>query len=157
MSHTEGKLSHAHRQRDDGTYSTEIFDATGETVFIAAWYPVKTEAGYTTSREENARHLVACWNVCDGIPTDQLEAEGCVLIWIEKVATKNTRLEQENAALKTEVERLRKDAERYRWLRDRDLETIHNGGVFAGRTPDNMVVNGDDLDLDIDAAMKETK
>jgi len=47
------------------------------------------------------------------------------------------------------------DAARYRWLRARDLETIHGGGVFAGMTPKNVVLNGDDLDREIDAAMQE--
>lgn len=51
------------------------------------------------------------------------------------------------------VEALRKDAERYRWLRERDLETIHQGGVFAGATPENLVLNGNDLDDRIDSAM----
>ncbi len=45
------------------------------------------------------------------------------------------------------------DVERYRWLRDRDLETIDKGGVFAGMTPKNVVLNGADLDNAIDAAM----
>ncbi|AZC81153.1 hypothetical protein [Pseudomonas chlororaphis] len=48
---------------------------------------------------------------------------------------------------------LRKDAERYQWLRERDLETIRCGGVFAGQTPNNIVLNGEDLDAAIDAAM----
>lgn len=51
------------------------------------------------------------------------------------------------------VEGLRKDAERYRWMRERDLETVHRGGVFAGVTPENLVLNGNDLDDRIDAAM----
>lgn len=45
------------------------------------------------------------------------------------------------------------DAARYRWLRARDLDTISRGGVFAGMTPQNIVLNGDDLDREIDAAM----
>jgi hypothetical protein len=49
------------------------------------------------------------------------------------------------------------DARRYRYLRDRDLETIHMGGVFAGRVPENVVVNGDDLDAAIDWAMTPTE
>jgi hypothetical protein len=57
--------------------------------------------------------------------------------------------------LQAENERLLKDAQRYRWLRSRDLDTISIGGVFAGITPDNVVVNGDDLDKHIDAAMKD--
>ncbi|WP_434987151.1 hypothetical protein [Pseudomonas protegens] len=48
---------------------------------------------------------------------------------------------------------LRKDGERYRWLRYRDLETINQGGVFAGITPQNMVLNEETLDEAIDAAM----
>ncbi|HCF7072097.1 TPA: hypothetical protein NIJ37_004468 [Pseudomonas aeruginosa] len=51
-----------------------------------------------------------------------------------------------------EVERLRTDAARYRWLRERDLETISRGGVFAGMTPENIVLNLEDLDAEIDAA-----
>jgi hypothetical protein len=45
------------------------------------------------------------------------------------------------------------DAARYRWLRARDLDSIHLGGVFAGQTPANIVLNGDDLDAEIDAAI----
>lgn len=60
-----------------------------------------------------------------------------------------TRIER----LEAEIEALRLDAERYRWLRERDVETIHLGGVFAGITPDNLVINGEDLDRHIDAAI----
>lgn len=45
-------------------------------------------------------------------------------------------------------------AKRYAYLRERDLETINNGGVFAGMTPMNVVLNGDDLDQAIDAEMQ---
>ncbi|WP_201274069.1 hypothetical protein [Microvirga brassicacearum] len=45
------------------------------------------------------------------------------------------------------------DAARYRFLRSRDLDTIDKGGVFAGRTPENTVLNGEDLDRAVDAAM----
>lgn len=45
------------------------------------------------------------------------------------------------------------DAARYRWLRARDLNSIHEGGVFAGRTPQNIVLNGEHLDQAIDAAL----
>ncbi|OTH42557.1 hypothetical protein CAY90_27160 [Pseudomonas aeruginosa] len=56
-----------------------------------------------------------------------------------------------------EVERLRTDAARYRWLRERDLETIRRGGVFAGMTPENIVLNLEDLDAEIDAAIEGAK
>ncbi|WP_341909629.1 hypothetical protein [Ferrovibrio terrae] len=45
------------------------------------------------------------------------------------------------------------DADRYRYLRSRDLNTIDQGGIFAGTVPDNTVMNGRDLDAAIDAAM----
>jgi hypothetical protein len=44
------------------------------------------------------------------------------------------------------------DAERYRFLRSRDLDTIHKGGVFAGMTPENFILNEEDLDREVDAA-----
>jgi len=53
-----------------------------------------------------------------------------------------------------EVAALKRDAERYRYLRGRDLDTIHEGGVFAGMTPDNIVLNFDTLDDAIDAALR---
>lgn len=47
-----------------------------------------------------------------------------------------------------------RDAERYRWLRTRDLNTIAAGGVFAGMTPANVVLNEEHLDAAVDAGMK---
>lgn len=49
------------------------------------------------------------------------------------------------------------DARRYRYLRERDLDTIDKGGVFAGMTPENVVLNGDDLDRAVDAALLEAQ
>jgi hypothetical protein len=43
-----------------------------------------------------------------------------------------------------------KDAERYRWLKTRDIDTIHRGGIFCGIVPDNVVINGEHLDAAID-------
>lgn len=48
-----------------------------------------------------------------------------------------------------------RDAQRYRYLRSRDLDTIEKGGVFAGLTPKNVVLAGLDLDAAVDAAMGE--
>ncbi|WP_217269210.1 hypothetical protein [Pseudomonas aeruginosa] len=53
-----------------------------------------------------------------------------------------------------DYESMQKDAERYRWLRERDLETIRQGGVFAGMTPENIVLNLEHLDAAIDAALE---
>lgn len=45
---------------------------------------------------------------------------------------------------------IQKDAERYRKLRNADISAVHEGGVFAGLTPDNVVLNGEDLDVAVD-------
>ncbi|MBC7906998.1 MAG: hypothetical protein H7Y60_09675 [Rhodospirillaceae bacterium] len=49
---------------------------------------------------------------------------------------------------------MERDALRYRWLRSRDLDTISKGGVFAGMTPKNVVLNEEDLDAAVDLAMQ---
>jgi len=49
-----------------------------------------------------------------------------------------------------------RDADRYRWLRARDLETIGRGGVFAGQTPENVILNGEDLDQYIDTEIHQS-
>lgn len=74
---------------------------------------------------------------------------------IRALITENKRLAAVRDQLRTEVKVLRKDAERYRWLRNRDLDTIHLGGIFAGMTPENVVVNGKSLDQAIDASMNK--
>ena len=58
-------------------------------------------------------------------------------------------------ALSARVAELEADALRYQWLRSRDLDTIHKGGVFAGQTPENFTLNGKDLDNAIDFAMSQ--
>lgn len=55
--------------------------------------------------------------------------------------------------LRLRVAELERETARYQWLRARDLGTVYQGGVFAGMTPDNVVLNGEDLDSAIDAAM----
>lgn len=49
------------------------------------------------------------------------------------------------------------DGRRYRYLRERDLDTINMGGVFAGMTPENVVLNGEDLDRAVDTALLEAQ
>ena len=63
-------------------------------------------------------------------------------------------LEQRRHAEQQACQAAERDAERYRWLRGRNLEAIHQGGVFAGITPENMVVNGVDLDAAVDSAIE---
>lgn len=52
---------------------------------------------------------------------------------------------------------IERDAARYRWLRERDLDSIDKGGVFAGMTPENLVLSGDELDAAIDLQMSFEK
>lgn len=47
-----------------------------------------------------------------------------------------------------------KDAERYRHLRGKDLETIQKGGVFAGQVPQNLVLSDTELDEAVDQSIK---
>ena len=60
-------------------------------------------------------------------------------------------------SMQSKLEAAEKDAKRYRYLRGRDLDTINNGGVFAGITPDNFILTGDDLDEAVDKALSTTK
>jgi len=62
-------------------------------------------------------------------------------------------MRSEIESLKAERDSLLRDAERYRWMRHRNLDTISQGGVFAGMTPQNLVLNEETLDEAIDAAM----
>lgn len=55
------------------------------------------------------------------------------------------------------VDKLRKNAERYLVLRQADVDTIQNGGLFAGLTPDNIVISGHHLDERIDAVIAAQK
>ncbi|MCW2315276.1 hypothetical protein M2322_000810 [Rhodoblastus acidophilus] len=64
-----------------------------------------------------------------------------------------TALKAARDAAIAERDALAADAARYRFLRSRDLETIDRGGVFAGLTPKNVVLNGEDLDREVDAAI----
>lgn len=78
----------------------------------------------------------------------------------EPRVVKTVRLEDAQriiAELESQLAEAQKDAGRYRWLRSRDLNTISNGGVFAGMTPSNVVLNEKDLDCEIDAAMEASR
>lgn len=47
-------------------------------------------------------------------------------------------------------------AVRYAQLREAPIDAILAGGLFAGKTPDNLVLNGQDLDDALDAVRKGT-
>lgn len=67
----------------------------------------------------------------------------------------NGKLNDRLATADERANLLARDAARYRWLRERDLNSISAGGVFVGRTPQNVVLNGEDLDQAIDAKLAE--
>jgi hypothetical protein len=54
-------------------------------------------------------------------------------------------------------ETIKRYAERYKWLRERDLETIDRGGVFAGMTPENLLLSFEELDEAIDEAVAKER
>lgn len=59
--------------------------------------------------------------------------------------------------LSNENEALTKNANRYLVLRQADVDTIQNGGLFAGLVPENLVINGEDLDRRTDAVIEEQR
>lgn len=52
-----------------------------------------------------------------------------------------------------QILQMRKDAARYRYLRNRPEDTIGRGGIFAGMTPKNVILTEGDLDRAVDLAM----
>lgn len=105
----------------------------------------------TTQQPEALR--VASWL----ITAPQKTTIGDMLLAGRELRRQHARIVELDAQLaeatKPTQQGLEKDAARYRWLRERDLETVHKGGVFAGMTPENYVLNGADLDAAIDAAL----
>lgn len=64
----------------------------------------------------------------------------------------DTTMDECMASLLDRLEAAELYADRYRYLRERPLDAVSTGGVFAGKTPDNVVLNGADLDAAVDAA-----
>ena len=93
--------------------------------------------------------MEALWHLkrvlADENQTEQAEA------FLSKPPLSAGDIVSERDQLKAENESLRADAERYRVLRRADIDTIHNGGLFVGLTPENVVINGCDLDYRCDA------
>ena len=83
-----------------------------------------------------------------------------VLQWLEERGLKVFDLSSPDAIpdaltalLAAWTDDVKADCIRYRWLRSRDLDAVTKGGIFAGRTPENVVLNLEDLDAAIDAEM----
>ena len=63
VGHTPLPWAQSHRKTNSGGYSTEIYDAEGQTIATVAWYPVPKEDGSTaTARAANAELIVAAVN-----------------------------------------------------------------------------------------------
>lgn len=103
--HTPEPWATEYRERHDGTFAQEIFDADGETIAILAWHPVRLDGWTKTDREENARRIVACVNACRGLPTDELEQKGL----ISAVGTELLELDKQSAELLAALEKLTGD------------------------------------------------
>ena len=70
--------------------------------------------------------------------------------WIESGRLSQRKADIEIAAMEAVLTTVR----RYKFLWERDLSTIAEGGVFAGKVPDNHVLNGVTLDDEIDREMR---
>lgn len=70
--HTPEPWATDYRERPDGMFAQEVFDANGETIATLAWFPVDSGVGTTTNREANARRIVACVNACIGVSNGEL-------------------------------------------------------------------------------------
>ncbi|CAJ9662373.1 Lar family restriction alleviation protein [Burkholderia pseudomallei] len=100
------------------------------------------ECGASIRLREDGAGMEKDWNRRPA-PTQQPSVE---------VTHGNTTMDECMASLLDRLEMAEVYADRYRYLRERPLDAVSSGGVFAGKTPDNVVLNGADLDAAIDAA-----
>lgn len=107
---------------------------------------------------DNLRHLQTLYNhlarLLRTAPNFYGRVIGGMLYVIMNEANQILDPESDCIDLHPRFAQLAVDADRYRWLRERDLNTISTGGIFAGATPDNVVLNGADLDAAIDVAIR---
>lgn len=94
---------------------------------------------------EHVKQLRAWADALDGMPHVEQQTSG-------EVTHGNTTMDECMASLLDRLEVAEVYADRYRYLRERPLDAVSSGGVFAGKTPDNVVLNGAELDAAIDAA-----
>lgn len=97
-------------------------------------------------------HLGQYWNLCDEA-ADEIERLRGELALKSRDALEARQDVRDLLALKNENERLRRDAERYRWLREDRLVAYVN--IF--RDGEFVSVYGIGLDAAIDAAMEKEK
>ena len=64
-------------------------------------------------------------------------------------------LAAERDELQAKLDVATKDAARYQYLRNRDVDAIKKGGVFAGMTPQNVLLSHEHLDLAVDIEIRQ--
>ncbi|CAJ9928245.1 gp38 [Burkholderia pseudomallei] len=126
-------------------------------VFTAAQQPAQADArvGLTGEQWEELRLIARTYNE-RGFPKHAREFFARVHPARPEpraeVTHGDTTMDECMASLLDRLEAAELYADRYRYLRERPLNAVSVGGVFAGKTPDNVVLNGADLDAAIDAA-----
>lgn len=101
--HTPEPWATEYRERHDGTFAQEIFDADGETIAILAWHPVRLDGWTKTDREENARRIVAAVNACSGFEVETLES---IAMTGETLLARFELMKSENEQLKKQRDEL---------------------------------------------------
>ncbi|UFW83910.1 hypothetical protein BjapCC829_28640 [Bradyrhizobium barranii] len=64
--HTQGRLNYAYPEKNDGVIYFSL---------VVPYQPGQVVAVARSVLEPDARRLAACWNACEGLPTDRLESE----------------------------------------------------------------------------------
>lgn len=66
---TPGPWSQSHREREDGTYATEVYCSQGRTIATLSWYAVPHKGGTASSRPANARLIAEAPAMVDALST----------------------------------------------------------------------------------------
>lgn len=123
--------------------------AVRDLAFAEQWYAVRFE------RLADLGKSAGCWDAMAAIIANGTADPYETPTYAQQLVRANHRAdvaERERDQLRAEAEALRKDAERYRWLRNPDqdaalvLDKMVSSGVYEYRA-------GDELDAAIDAAM----
>jgi hypothetical protein len=117
----------------------ELWEAAIRCDFDAFKLEVANALAPTPSAQEEAvpltaRLIAAIEGECDGLAITDEQASN-ILAYLQYGAP---------------MDDVRRDAERYRKLRAANIDAIHEGGIFVGLTPNNVVINGEDLDIAVD-------
>ena len=104
------------------------------------------------------------WALVPEEPPEAMLAKMCEASLAMEVLLDDTRFACERALweaaiayvkehLQVSAENVLTQALRYQHLRGVDLDKVYVGGVFVGLTPENIVLNGEELDQAVDAAI----